>query len=72
MSQLFATPEESNTYTIVLLEAVVLLIDPKLPWVCKTVGYLLQKKAFSLFRDIILTGKVCKFSICGFLTSLLC
>lgn len=58
-NQIFATPEESSTCTSVLLEAVGLLIDPKLPWVCKTVGYLLQQKAFTLFREIILTGKVC-------------
>lgn len=57
-NQLFATLK-SDTSTTVLLESVVLLIDPKLPWVCKTVGYLSQKKAFSLFRDIILAGKVC-------------
>ncbi|XP_024025560.1 E3 ubiquitin-protein ligase UPL6 isoform X2 [Morus notabilis] len=56
-NQLFATPEEPSTSTTVLLEAVVLLINPKLPWVCKTVGYLLQNKAFSLFREIVLTGK---------------
>ncbi|GMN55087.1 hypothetical protein TIFTF001_024203 [Ficus carica] len=56
-NDLFAMPEESNASTTVLLEAVVLLINPKLPWVCKTVGYLLQKKAYTLFRDIILTGK---------------
>lgn len=62
-NQLFATPEEPSTSTMVLLEAVVLLINPKLPWVCKTVGYLLQNKAFSLFREIILTGKVCNASL---------
>jgi ubiquitin-protein ligase E3 C len=36
-----------------------LLIDPKLPWACKVVGYLLQRNAFALFREIVLTGKVC-------------
>ncbi|PON64889.1 HECT domain containing protein, partial [Parasponia andersonii] len=56
-NQTFATPEDSGTFTTVLLEAGGLLIDPKLPWVCKTVGYLLQKKALTLFREIVLTGK---------------
>jgi ubiquitin-protein ligase E3 C len=51
-------PEESSVSTTLLLEAVVLLIDPKLPWVCNIVGYLLQRKAFTLFREIALTGKV--------------
>ncbi|CAL8991067.1 unnamed protein product [Prunus brigantina] len=55
--QLFAAPEVETVSTTLLLEAVVLLIDPKLPWACKTVSYLLQRKAFTLYRDIILTGK---------------
>ncbi|XP_050130420.1 E3 ubiquitin-protein ligase UPL6-like isoform X8 [Malus sylvestris] len=55
--QLFAAPEETTTSTTLLLEALVLLIDPKLPWACETVGYLLQRKAFILYREIILTGK---------------
>ncbi|CAN6676685.1 unnamed protein product [Malus baccata var. baccata] len=55
--QLFAAPEEATTSTTLLLEALVLLIDPKLPWACETVGYLLQRKAFILYREIILTGK---------------
>ncbi|XP_048321213.2 E3 ubiquitin-protein ligase UPL6 [Ziziphus jujuba] len=56
-NQLFILPEESSTSTTLLLEAVALLIDPKLPWACKIVGYLLQRKAFTLFREIVLTGK---------------
>ncbi|KAH9766336.1 E3 ubiquitin-protein ligase UPL6 [Citrus sinensis] len=33
--QLFVTPEESNTPPTLLLEAVVFLIDSRLPWTCK-------------------------------------
>ncbi|KAM0984714.1 hypothetical protein EV2_012489 [Malus domestica] len=55
--QLFAAPEEPTMSTTLLLEALVLLIDPKLPWACETVGYLLQRKAFVLYREIIFTGK---------------
>jgi len=50
---------DSSLTATLLLEAVVLLIDPKLPWACKVVGYLLQRNAFALFREIVLTGKVC-------------
>lgn len=58
MDQLFFTSLESSTPTILLLEAVVMLIDPRLPWACKTVGYLFQKKIYLLFREIVLVGKV--------------
>lgn len=57
-NQLLLTPEESNASAIPLLEVLVLLIDPKLPWSCKIVGYLSQNNAFGLLREIILTGKV--------------
>ena len=56
--QLLMTPEESGASTTILLEALVLLLDPKLPWACKTVGYLMQRNVFSLFREVILTVKV--------------
>ncbi|XP_022760735.1 E3 ubiquitin-protein ligase UPL6-like isoform X2 [Durio zibethinus] len=55
--QLLMTPEESSASTTVLLQALVLLLDPKLPWACKTVGYLMQRNVFSLFREVILTVK---------------
>ncbi|XP_061360254.1 E3 ubiquitin-protein ligase UPL6-like isoform X2 [Gastrolobium bilobum] len=55
--QLLLTPEELNMSAIPLLEALVLLIDPKLSWSCNIVGYLFQNNAFSLLREIILTGK---------------
>ncbi|KAI9387307.1 hypothetical protein POPTR_010G150000v4 [Populus trichocarpa] len=55
--QLVMVPRDSSLTATLLLEAVVLLIDPKLPWACKVVGYLLQRNAFALFREIVLTGK---------------
>ncbi|KAK3002828.1 hypothetical protein RJ639_018859 [Escallonia herrerae] len=55
--QLFMTSSESSASTILLLETVVLLIDPCLPWACKIVSYLLQRNTLSLFREIALVGK---------------
>ncbi|XP_058723586.1 E3 ubiquitin-protein ligase UPL6 [Vicia villosa] len=55
--QLLLTPKESNASAIPLLEVLVLLIDLKLPWSCKIVGYLSQNNGFNLLREIILTGK---------------
>ncbi|KAG4381383.1 hypothetical protein GLYMA_15G137000v4 [Glycine max] len=55
--QLLLTPKDFNASAIPLLEILVLLIDPKLPWSCKTVVSLSQNNAFGLLREIILTGK---------------
>ncbi|PPR86762.1 hypothetical protein GOBAR_AA33932 [Gossypium barbadense] len=55
--QLLMTGEEPSASTAILLQALVLILDPKLPWACKTVGYLLQRNVFSLFREVILTAK---------------
>ncbi|KAK7388042.1 hypothetical protein VNO78_22844 [Psophocarpus tetragonolobus] len=55
--QLLLTPEELDVPAIPLLEVLVLLVDPKLPWSCKIVEYLFQNNAVSLLREIILTGK---------------
>ncbi|XVF66063.1 hypothetical protein PTKIN_Ptkin10aG0004000 [Pterospermum kingtungense] len=55
--QLLMTLEDSNASTAILLQALVLLLDPKLPWACKTVGYLIQRNVFSLFREVVLTVK---------------
>ncbi|KAK4405437.1 E3 ubiquitin-protein ligase UPL6 [Sesamum angolense] len=55
--QLFLAPEKSNRSANVLLEAVILLIDLKLPWACNTVCYLSQRNMYSMFREIILMGK---------------
>lgn len=56
--QLLSTSLEFSTPTILLLETVVTLIDPGLPWTCKIVSSLLQQKLYLQFREIILTGKV--------------
>ncbi|XVE82321.1 hypothetical protein DITRI_Ditri15bG0138900 [Diplodiscus trichospermus] len=55
--QLLITPEESCASTTILFQALVLLLDPKLPWACKTVDYLMQRNVFSMFREVILTVK---------------
>ncbi|GFQ02234.1 E3 ubiquitin-protein ligase upl6 [Phtheirospermum japonicum] len=55
--QLFLSPEKSNRSANVLLEAIILLIDARLPWACNTVCYLSQRNVYSMFREIILMGK---------------
>ncbi|KAJ8573968.1 hypothetical protein K7X08_010479 [Anisodus acutangulus] len=55
--QLFMESEKSCASAILLLDAVTLLIDLRLPWACSTVTYLLQRNIYSLFREIILIGK---------------
>ncbi|KAJ8528900.1 hypothetical protein K7X08_030640 [Anisodus acutangulus] len=55
--QLFMESEKSCKSAILLLDAVTLLIDLRLPWACSTVTYLLQRNIYSLFREIILIGK---------------
>ncbi|XP_043709518.1 E3 ubiquitin-protein ligase UPL6-like isoform X1 [Telopea speciosissima] len=55
--QLLLSSECTSVPAVILLEAVVILTDPKLPWVCKVVGYLLQRNTFALLRDIIVTAK---------------
>ncbi|XP_073008655.1 E3 ubiquitin-protein ligase UPL6 isoform X1 [Typha latifolia] len=55
-NQLLMPSKHSTMPAIVLLETVVCLINPELPWVCNVVGYLQQKEVFSLLRGIILTG----------------
>ncbi|KAL8161899.1 hypothetical protein V2J09_013388 [Rumex salicifolius] len=55
--ELFLKPQHSDSPTVVLLEAVKILIDPELPWACKTVGHLINKNMFSLLREIVLSGK---------------
>ena len=59
-------PEESRMSMTLLLETVVLLIDTKPPWVCNIIlDIFLQRKTFTLFREIALTWKVW-FYICVF------
>lgn len=55
--------DSTNMPTVLLLDAVVLLIDPKLPWACKTVRYLSERSTITLLREIVLTGKVCISSL---------
>lgn len=55
--QLLLTSLDSITSTNILLKAAALLIEPKLPWSCKIVGYLLQQNIFKIFREIVITGK---------------
>ncbi|KAE8698312.1 E3 ubiquitin-protein ligase UPL6 [Hibiscus syriacus] len=55
--QLLMTAEESSASATILLQVLVLLLDPKLPRACKTVGYLMQRNVFSLFREVILAAK---------------
>lgn len=55
--QVLMEPDKSSMSTSLLLETVVLLLGPKLPWVCNTVGYLLQRNTFALFREIAISWK---------------
>ncbi|CAK9328904.1 unnamed protein product [Citrullus colocynthis] len=56
-NQLFAVPENNSTPATLLLDTIVFLLQPELPWVCKIVGYFLERNAYALIRDITLTGK---------------
>ncbi|CAN6991148.1 unnamed protein product [Brassica rapa subsp. trilocularis] len=55
--QLLVTPEESTISTAILMDAMSLLLDPKLPWVCKIVSYLQKRNIFKLVREIVTTAK---------------
>ncbi|XP_042488604.1 E3 ubiquitin-protein ligase UPL6-like isoform X3 [Macadamia integrifolia] len=55
--QLLMSSECTSVPAVILLEAVVIMTDPKLPWACKVVGYLLQRNIFVLVRDIVVTAK---------------
>ncbi|TYI61939.1 hypothetical protein E1A91_D10G208500v1 [Gossypium mustelinum] len=55
--QLLMAPEEATASTTILLQTLLLFLDPKLPWACKAVGYLMQRNVFSLFREVILMVK---------------
>ncbi|KAI3821618.1 hypothetical protein L1987_09187 [Smallanthus sonchifolius] len=57
--QLLSTSLDSGSSINILLKAAVLLIDPKLPWSCKTVSYLLQQNIYRIFREVVFTGKEC-------------
>ncbi|XP_052204385.1 E3 ubiquitin-protein ligase UPL6 isoform X2 [Diospyros lotus] len=69
--KLFMTSDKSSTSTVLLLETVVLLTDRRLPWLCKIIGHLLQKNAYTLLRDIVFAGKrSSKFEFAGKISSL--
>ncbi|CAI0467572.1 unnamed protein product [Linum tenue] len=55
--QLLVPDAESVMQSTVLLEAVAALIDPKLPWACKTVSYICHRNVFALFREIVLAER---------------
>ncbi|TYI61940.1 hypothetical protein E1A91_D10G208500v1 [Gossypium mustelinum] len=56
--QLLMAPEEATASTTILLQTLLLFLDPKLPWACKAVGYLMQRNVFSLFREVILMENI--------------
>ncbi|KAF8727100.1 hypothetical protein HU200_019606 [Digitaria exilis] len=53
--QLLTKPGSTSVPSVSLLETVACLINPKLPWNCKVVGYLQRRKIYSLFRGIIVS-----------------
>ncbi|XP_062179642.1 E3 ubiquitin-protein ligase UPL6-like [Phragmites australis] len=54
-SQRLTASGTASVPSVSLLETVACLINPKLPWNCKVVGYLLRRKIYCLFRGIILS-----------------
>jgi len=54
-SQLLTAPGSTSVPSVSLLETVACLINPKLPWNCKVVGYLQRRKIYCLFRGIIIS-----------------
>ncbi|KAG2624791.1 hypothetical protein PVAP13_3KG174800 [Panicum virgatum] len=54
-SQLLTAPVSTSVPSVSLLETVACLINPKLPWNCKVVGYLQRRKIYCLFRGIIIS-----------------
>ncbi|GKV29513.1 hypothetical protein SLEP1_g38439 [Rubroshorea leprosula] len=55
--QLLATSEEYSLPTTILLQAVLLLIDPERPWASKVVDCLIQRNLLTLLGEIILAVK---------------
>ncbi|KAL6608257.1 hypothetical protein ACP70R_041320 [Stipagrostis hirtigluma subsp. patula] len=54
-SQLLTASGSTSVPSVSLLETVACLINPKLPWNCKVVGYLQRRKVYCLFRGIIIS-----------------
>ncbi|XP_075487964.1 E3 ubiquitin-protein ligase UPL6 [Primulina tabacum] len=63
-NQLLWALEKSDSPAYAFLEAVILLADRRLPWSCNLVRYLVQRKIYSMLRDIILVGKK-KVQVCN-------
>ncbi|CAH8374357.1 unnamed protein product [Eruca vesicaria subsp. sativa] len=55
--QLLVTTEEASISTAILMDAMSLLLDPKLPWVCKIVSHLQKRNIFKLVKEIVTTAK---------------
>ncbi|KAM0043757.1 putative ubiquitin-protein ligase E3B/C [Helianthus debilis subsp. tardiflorus] len=55
--ELLSTSLDSGSSINILLKAAAMLIDPKLPWSCKIVSYLLQQNVYRIFREVVITGK---------------
>jgi hypothetical protein len=70
-SQLLMPPESTPKPCGSLLETAACLINPKLAWNCKVVGYLQRKKIYCLFRGIIISIPVSCVSVLRFCICLL-
>lgn len=70
-SQLLMPPESTPKPCGSLLETAACLINPKLAWNCKVVGYLQRKKIYCLFRGIIISIPVSCVSLLRFCICLL-
>ncbi|GKV29508.1 hypothetical protein SLEP1_g38434 [Rubroshorea leprosula] len=55
--QLLTTSEASGLPTTILLQTVLLLIDPERPWTCRVIDYLIQRNLLTVLREIILAVK---------------
>ncbi|CAH9080391.1 unnamed protein product [Cuscuta europaea] len=67
--QLLEASEILHTPTSILLDTVHLLIDPRLPWSCKIVTYLLERNIHCMFRELILSWKEGNFSVSNWVGS---
>ncbi|ESQ48207.1 hypothetical protein EUTSA_v10019984mg [Eutrema salsugineum] len=55
--QLLVTSEEASISTAILMDAMSLMLDIKLPWVCEIVSYLQKRNIFKMVREIVITAK---------------
>uniref|UniRef100_A0A1D1YSC8 HECT-type E3 ubiquitin transferase n=1 Tax=Anthurium amnicola TaxID=1678845 RepID=A0A1D1YSC8_9ARAE len=54
--QFLMQPTSSRMPISILLEAIVVLLNPELPWSCKVVHYITSRRGLSLLRDVLLVG----------------